>query len=540
MIDRIKQWKLELLSAAARAALRFETRLLLSIGLLFTVLVISLFFLEKLSARGVESRSDTILKFRLSSPHPAKNIVIVDIDERTLADLAPSHGQWPWSRDIPAEALQKLIDAGAKTVLFGLMMSDADKFRPESDMVMELTARLNKNVAYPLIRLNPLNDKQSQLKITSIPGSKLINGTSENRTIAAILPLFSPMRDTMGIADQRPDEDGIVRNYPFRWVEQNFILPSIILKTLEAAGFNTADLPDSMTLNWRNKHGKYYRVSFSEILELDPTSIKAQRFRDAFIVMGVSAPGIGQNKPTAINAILDDNEILATALDDSLNNTYLRTPPNWLILILTVGGIWGMVYMAIRGASASQINKIFFYTQIILLCSMLLCASYAYYLIDLSGMMSILILVFAGIKLVCNFGHASAGAAPGYRRTIINPNAKFLLLAGLRTNSDVPFNIPSFERKIFRIAGMNNVIRIDDLLGGSNFLSSMLSSYVAFVVLADEEQRIEIKSICDSFPKERMHLSESDLPTDTDIDSYAFKSHITGLLANNAAQLFAT
>lgn len=539
MAGRLMQWKRAVSAGVASLIQRFEARLLLVIGTACTAMALGMFALEHLSARGAESRSDAILKLRLSSPRPAPNVVIVDIDERSLALLAPKHGPWPWSRELPAEGLQKIIDAGAKGVLFGLMMSDPDRRYPDGDVIMEMTASGANNAAFPMIRLNPANDTQSQLRVASLPGARLADGVSPDRTLAVIIPSFASMQQRMGVADQRPDDDGLVRSYPLRWDEEEFTLPSIVQRTLESAGVNTDTLPDTMTLNWRNKRGKYQRLSFADLLTLPPDSPKIARLRNAFVVVGVSAPGIGQNKATAIKPVVDDNEILATALDDALNHTYLRTPPDWLLLTLTIAGIWGLVALAIRRTPATTINKLFLYAQGLLLAVMLIGASYANYLIDLSGMMSFLLLVFAGIKLVCTIGHASASAAPGYRQSAIPVGARHILLVGMRTDRATDISAAALERQLFAVAGLRNVIRIDDLFGGHNFLAQLLSNYLAFIVLADDTSLEKIEASLTSYPASALKICHGELPAGTDIEGEAFKARVTGLLTQNAATLFA-
>src|SRR6185503_16788017 len=65
---------------------------------------------------GVKNTSlDLAVRMRLSSPPPDPSILIVDIDERSLALLAPQHGRWPWPRSVIAEAVAGLSDAGAQS-----------------------------------------------------------------------------------------------------------------------------------------------------------------------------------------------------------------------------------------------------------------------------------------------------------------------------------------------------------------------------------------------------------------------------------------
>lgn len=67
---------------------------------------------------SVEGQSlDLAIRYRLSSPKPDARIVILDIDERSLALLAPEHGRWPWPRSVLAEAIATLNDGGTKAIV---------------------------------------------------------------------------------------------------------------------------------------------------------------------------------------------------------------------------------------------------------------------------------------------------------------------------------------------------------------------------------------------------------------------------------------
>ena len=540
MFRQLKQLRVALLSNIGRTVLRFDEKLLIAVGVMCTVAAMSLFALEKIASRGDAARSDNILRMRLSSPAPAHDIIIVDIDERSIAQLANKYGTWPWSRELLAEGLQKLLNARPKSVMFSIMMSDRNPLRPDADTAMEITANLAKNVAYPMIRLNPENDTQSKLKVIQIPGAYLNDGAANDRTLAIVIPAFAAMHAKMGIGNPLLDDDGIVRKYPLRWKEPDFTLPSIVQMTMEAANIDTRELNDNFTINWRNKRGHYQRISFVDLLSLDPDSREAKVLRNAYVIVGLSAPGIGQTKPTAISAAMDDSEIFATALDDALHKTYLRTPPEWLLLILTILGGWGLVVLAIRRTAANRINAIFINSQVIMGGVMLIGVSYANYLIDLSSTMSYLLIVFAAIKLICNVSHASAAAAPGYRKSAISPSARHLMLIGMRRDQ-VPIDlIAKLERDLFDSAGIENVIRIDDLFGGNNFLTRYMESYNAFIVLADDAQRSSVENVFSAEVRTKLNINHADLPADMDIEGDAFRAHVSTLLTANAAELFSS
>jgi hypothetical protein len=77
-------------------------------------------------------------------------------------------------------------------------------------------------------------------------------------------------------------------------------------------------VPNLISLNWRNKQGRYNRISFSDVLLEQIKPAQKLVFKDAYVILSLSAPGLGQTKPTSVASVEDDGEILATALDDSL------------------------------------------------------------------------------------------------------------------------------------------------------------------------------------------------------------------------------
>jgi CHASE2 domain-containing sensor protein len=51
---------------------------------------------------------DLMVRNRLHVAKPATDIVIVDIDEKSLAAMAPDYGRWPWPRQVLAEFVEKI------------------------------------------------------------------------------------------------------------------------------------------------------------------------------------------------------------------------------------------------------------------------------------------------------------------------------------------------------------------------------------------------------------------------------------------------
>ena len=79
-----------------------------AIVFLITLLILSL--VPGLQSQLKSKTLDIALSWRLSSPEPDPNVIIIDIDEKSLALLATEHGRWPWSRALVAEALATLSE----------------------------------------------------------------------------------------------------------------------------------------------------------------------------------------------------------------------------------------------------------------------------------------------------------------------------------------------------------------------------------------------------------------------------------------------
>ena len=140
---------------------------------------------------GVKSSSlDLAVRLRLSSPPPDPSILIVDIDERSLALLAPDHGRWPWPRSVIGETVAGLADAGAKSILINLTFSDPDRDHPQDDATFQDVLAHTPNAVLPITRLNPANDNQSQVTITRFAGAQIHDPAAAAKPIAVLCRPF--------------------------------------------------------------------------------------------------------------------------------------------------------------------------------------------------------------------------------------------------------------------------------------------------------------------------------------------------------------
>lgn len=527
LISTILDYKTLSMSWTARLSRRFGSKAIVIVGLVASLYAGFLYLTDALAPNAPKPSHDVILKTRFSSPKPSSDVVILDIDERSLAALSGEYGRWPWPRSVLADGMQKVSDAGARALLLNVMLSDPDKSNADADAVMDMTAQMIRPIAFPLIRLNPDNDSLSQLKLTQLPGAQLIGPTPGDPTLAAILPMFQSMHDRLGVANQKPDDDGIIRKYPFVWEEAKFSIPSIVQRTLSVGNAEFQTVPHLISLNWRNKQGRYQRISFSDLLAAPADDPKLSVFKNSMVVLGLSAPGLGQTKGTAVLPIEDDNEILATAVDDALHGSYLRILPDWAVLIINLMAIWVLVFMGTTKKANPWLTKIFLLGQSGLGTITLLSASYTNYLIDLSDSMTFGAGVFAAIKLVESLDNSWTRAKPGFRRSARRKHFGSLVLIGYLNSALDSAAALALQNAIEKTVGMPRFIRIDDLFGGESFVTSSCSNCRVLIILADEGQFQALQKLIEvSDSYKNLVIERRELESDWNPDDPSFQAEL--------------
>jgi hypothetical protein len=126
-----------------------------------------------------------------------------------------------------------------------------------------------------------------------------------------------------------------------------------------------------MLINWRGKPFTYTYASFSDVFT-DLSSKNKTRpqneFTNKIVIIGSTAPGLFDIKPTAMNKQFPGVEILATAIDNAKHGDYLKvwrgkTPYIFLSLLL----IWLTTLAFYLKVDRDKFNSIFTGSQIGLL-----------------------------------------------------------------------------------------------------------------------------------------------------------------------------
>lgn len=371
---------------------RLRNNFYLYLALLLSLGVLADASLFHVGANMKQKAFDFVVRHRITTPQPDADIVIVDINEASLAALAPEYGRWPWPRQVFGEFLEKLEAQQPKAVVFDILFSDADLQNPDSDAYFNAAVEASSNTFFPFLRLPQEHDHLSQVKPGMIPGVRAVEGqaSSQDATVAVVLPHFEAALKAgrLGTHNIEPDPDGIVREYRMWRDLAGWRLPSLPLVIAQSQSW-PAPQNDSLLLNWRGEPFTYRYQSFSDVYQ-DMTAKNPKRPRDEFhnkiVIIGSTAPSLFDIKATAMAKTHPGVEILATAIDNIKHNDDLKiwhgaTP----YILLSLMMVWLTAAAFYRNIERDRFDRLFGMSQLVLLGVSYLSINLANVYIDLTA-----------------------------------------------------------------------------------------------------------------------------------------------------------
>ncbi len=335
---------------------------------------------------------DFMVKHRVFQPKADPDIVIVDINEASLAAFAKEYGRWPWPRQVLGEFVENIQAQNPKAIVFDIVFSDADIYNADSDAYFNDVIAASDNTFFPILRLDTSEDHNSQLKFSQIPGLSASLEGNKDATLAAVLPHFDAALKAgrLGTHNVYPDADGIVREYRIFHDDYGWRLPSLPLAIAQFSGAkNTQNLPKDMLINWRGKPFTYSYATFSDVFTDLASKTKVRpphEFTNKIVIIGSTAAGLFDLKATAMDKQFPGVEILATAIDNTKHGDYLKvwrgkTPYILLSLLL----VWLTTAAFYFSVDRDKFNSIFTGGQIFLLVLSYIAINVSNTYLDLTG-----------------------------------------------------------------------------------------------------------------------------------------------------------
>jgi adenylate cyclase len=335
----------------------------LRIGALFIVLaLLELTWLHTLSP--LEHRlSDWFVRQQAQSLKPDADIVIVDIDDTSLARMQDTAGSWPWPRSVHGEMVRGIAKQQPRAIVFDILFSERDAYRPESDREFNLSLKGLNNVYFPLVRQDVRMDEKGApaAQVAGMLGLIRSEHADDKARIAVLPPLaVDPANWRTGSINFEEDPDGVGRRYQLYTDVSGWLIPSLPARVGQDLGFAVPQQAD-MVLAWRGAAGAFKHISYADLYE-DFDRQHAQRAADELkgkiVIIGTAASGLHDVRVTPIDSLYPGMEILATAIDDLKNQRMMRVAQGDFALYLTFLLLAFLNIAFLRGVNAIKVGVV--------------------------------------------------------------------------------------------------------------------------------------------------------------------------------------
>ncbi len=325
-------------------------------------------------------------RFKIRGPiQPDPRVVILAVDDDSITEI----GRWPWPRDRIAELIDRVLgEGGAKAMGFDIVFSepqrnpidealrllgsDGEGARAVADWLAghreigdadaklaEVLRRYHDRVALgyffyaqgsdvpnlaraersrdsELLQPSAMTVELAQRRIIGVPRMAAVEGN---------LPRLTRAVDASGFFNFFPDADGMVRRVPLVAELEGFVYPSLDLQTLRIAlgwpelsarigyaGVDEVRLGDyeiqvdrsgGMLLNHYGPGGTFAHIPAADVLT---GRVPPERFRDAIVLVGVTARGVYDYRPSPFDSTFPGVEGHAAAISNVLNHQEIHRP----------------------------------------------------------------------------------------------------------------------------------------------------------------------------------------------------------------------
>jgi len=333
--------------------------------LISSIVVYAYLFLPATYQNLDDKLRDFLFLARGTTP-PGDEIIIVDIDEKSLNSL----GQWPWERKIVSQMIDNLSSAGAGIIGLDIVFSEEDKTSPHrfakklhlTQSLPDYDAQLAETIrTTPTILGYVFNFDEtfssSHSSLPNVPAIFIEKNLPKNNYLLVpngILSNIALLQDnaySCGFINNVPDASGTIRSIPLIMRYQDSIYPSLAFEMFRIAmnakkviidysptgvssiHAGSVEIPTDrngrMYLNHRGPARTFRYLSASDIINdtFDHSLVEGK-----FILVGTSAYGLMDLRNNPFDNIIPGIEIHATLIDNLIHGDMLLRP-EWIEIV---------------------------------------------------------------------------------------------------------------------------------------------------------------------------------------------------------------
>ena len=341
------------------------------------------------AARPLEWKSwDLRLHLFAEPARASRDIVILLIDQYSLDVYEEQQGlSWPWPRQLYSAVTDYLRTGGARAVFFDLVFSEGSRAGVEDDEDFALVMERAGNVFLPLSMSGTEESFEATppgtLERFSISGEGA-RGARFPEARSVSLPVDTLLRAAKGAGNVSfvPDGDGVFRRLPIAFAYQGTLIPAVplalarFLGSGESLGRLPLDGSGRLIIRYYGPSATYTTYSIAAIINswariesgLEPQIAPAE-FAGKTVLIGGSAAGILDFRPTPLSAVYPGVEIQATVLDNLLRGDFIRPQKPAVFIALL------FVFSLLTAVGASLLRKMWLQVPFFLFALALPCAA---------------------------------------------------------------------------------------------------------------------------------------------------------------------
>jgi adenylate cyclase len=340
--------------------------------------------------RSLEWKSwDWRLRALADSGSAGEEIIILLVDQHSLDFYEQEGLGWPWPRQLYAAAVQFCQTGGARAVVFDVLFTESSVYGLEDDLYFGMVLAEAGNAALAAFfsaqepaAVDTAGEailRQHALSLPGWPAKKVLERRSVSLSIEEIL---SSAR-SVGNVSFPPDDDCIFRRLPLICSYRGRlypVLPLAVVRQLiedwppgqpgessssgieksaasDPPGIGGLSLSDGalyaagqrlpldesgrLIINYHGGVGTYRSISMADVIQsqlqleegLEP-QIDPAFFQDKIVLVGFSAPGLMDLRPTPFSSVYPGVEIHATVIDNLLAGDLIDPAPGWMTVVM--------------------------------------------------------------------------------------------------------------------------------------------------------------------------------------------------------------
>ena len=344
----------------ARIAAWPEKAVHMALVLAFSVwVVVDVLFLG-VTGGLAQTTYDAMVRGRLFAPALDDRIVIIDIDEASLARMAKEFGRWPWPRDTLASVLDFVESQQPAAVVWDIVFSDLDRLNPGGDAAFDAAVKRSAHSHFGVVRLPIENDDKSELTQNNLKTLWAAPAAATNLSTLALIPPALPAitEKSLGFNNGYVDHDGVLRRYRnFEKLSDGGVIQSLPMSVSQSVDASTYDFwlshfeqekgkldtehatSGDVLINWRKKANLYPRVNFADVFakaEGDQPKADVPSMQGKIVIIGATAPSLHDIHPTPLSTSQAGVDTLATGIDNVLHRRVMYELPKWLAACVAV------------------------------------------------------------------------------------------------------------------------------------------------------------------------------------------------------------